>query len=177
MYVRLRCSAPQAPAALRIIRIQPYTGEGHTFVRLNQWSSPRNEINSQEERKQSCPSELQLPPLPSAVGEKQFTESSRVHYRRRIWPKCLQTNPSDVGGARRRRGRVGLPKLTLTATVDMSHDVFYNSDPDTQGRCSVRLQLQALYESACVCACMCVWREGSEGAVEWGVGGGAKLPS
>lgn len=46
---------------------------------------------------------------------------------------------------RRRRRRSGLPELPLTVAVDMSHDVLYNSDPDTQGRCSVRLQLQALY--------------------------------
>lgn len=34
--------------------------------------------------KQSCPSELGLPSLPSAVEKKRFTQSSRVHYRRRI---------------------------------------------------------------------------------------------
>lgn len=32
----------------------------------------------------------------------------------------------------------------------MTHDVFYTSDPDTQGRCSVRLPLQALNVSVCV---------------------------
>lgn len=37
----------------------------------------------------------------------------------------------------------------------MTHDVFYNSDPDTQGRCSVRLPLQALYMSISLYVCVC----------------------
>lgn len=96
----------------------------------------------------------------SSRGKTQFTESSHVHYRCWIWPKCLGNYPCDWSE---------LTKLTPTTTVDMTHDGFYNSDPDTQGRCSVRLPLQALY----TCACVCVWWVG-EGGVEW-VRGSTKL--
>lgn len=88
------------------------------------------------------------PPALAALtrrGITQFTKSSHVYYRCWICPICLGTHHCDW----ERRRRSELTKLTPTTTVGMTHDVFYNSDPDTQGRCSVRLPLQALH--LCVC--------------------------
>lgn len=66
---------------------------------------------------------------------------------------CLITYPCDWQARRRSK----LTKLAPTTTANMTHDVFYTSDPDTQGRCSVRLPLQA----KCVWG-LCVW-----GLVNW----------
>ncbi|CAB1443479.1 unnamed protein product [Pleuronectes platessa] len=41
------------------------------------------------------------------------------------------------------RRRSELAELTLTTIVNMTHGVFSTSDPDLQGRCSVRPPLQA----------------------------------
>lgn len=81
-------------------------------------------------------------PSLSQLRQTQFTKSSCVHYNWWIWLYVCDWW---------RKRRSGRAKFAPTI-VDMTHDVFYTSDPDARGRCSVSVPLQA----NCIWG-LCVW--------------------